>query len=141
MKKTLVVLCSTATLLAVAGPASAAKPKPPKTVTHVAKGAKTSLLLTVYTMGGQSSTKLDAWYLGCQPPKGTHPDYKHACRVLEKVDGWFEAINDRPGVCTDKYEPVTLTAEGTWKGRDIYWTSYYANRCVAAASTQDVFPV
>lgn len=113
------------------------------TPAHAAPSGPTSILLTVYTMNdgsGSKSTKLDAWYLGCFPPSGTHPDYKKACKVLTKVDGWIEAINRDDRACTDEYRPVTLRAEGLWKGRELDWSGYFGNRCEAAAATQDVFP-
>lgn len=137
MKKLLAV---TVSVLAVAAMSSVPA--------HAAPSKETSMLLTVYTMNDGSggpdsgvSTKLDAWYLDCFPPSGTHPSYKKACKVLEKVDGWFEAIERDKRVCTKESKPVTLRVEGEWKGRYLYWSSYYANRCEAAAATQDVYPV
>lgn len=106
--------------------------------------AGTTMLLTVYSMNdgtGQPSTKLDAWYLGCFPPAGTHPDYKKACKLLSKVDGWVEAIERDDRACTTEYKPVILRIEGTWKGRELYWTDHYGNRCEAAAATRDLYPV
>lgn len=111
------------------------------------KTGETTLLLSVWTMndgsgepGSEVSVKLDAWYLDCFPPSGTHPDYKAACKVLKSVDGWIDAITRDGRACTDEYNPVTLRVEGFWKGRDMYWTNYYGNRCEAAASTRDVYP-
>ena len=113
-----------------------------------ASSGKTSMLLTVYTMndgsgdpGSEVSIKLDAWYLGCFPPAGTHPEPKKACKVLTEVDGWFEAIQRDERICTKEYVPVTVRAEGTWKGRHIFWSNYYGNRCEAAAATKDVYPI
>lgn len=133
MKKTVAVIATLMSVIALSGtPAYAAPP------------AKTSLLLSVYTMNdgsGGPATKLDAWYLSCSPPSGTHPNPKKACKVLTKVDGWIEAIERDDRACTKEYKPVTLWAEGTWKGRSIYWAAYFGNRCEAAAATQDLFPV
>lgn len=132
MKKTLAVLASMTAAIGLSCTPAHALP------------TGTTMLLTVYSMNdgsGQPATKLDAWYLGCFPPAGTHPDYKKACKVLSKVDGWVEAIERDSRTCTKEYKPVTLRIEGTWKDRELYWTSYYDNRCEAAAATRDVFPV
>jgi hypothetical protein len=78
---------------------------------------------------------------GVFPPAGTHPDYKKACKILSRVDGWVEAIERDGRSCTDEHKPVTLRIEGTWKDRDVYWGGYYGNRCEAAAATRDLYPV
>jgi hypothetical protein len=106
--------------------------------------AGTTMLLTVYSANdgsGSPSTKLDAWYLGCFPPTGTHPDYKKACKTLSKVDGWVEAIERDNRVCSKESKPVILRIEGTWKSRELYWAAHFENRCEAAAATRDVYPV
>lgn len=134
MKKLLTALAAVSMTALCAAPVQAAPVAP----------TGTSMLLSVYTLNdgsGAPSTKLDAWYLDCFPPAGTHPDYKKACKVLAKVDGWIEAIERDGRACTKEYKPVTLRVEGTWKGRELYWSNYYGNRCEAAAATQDVYPV
>lgn len=132
MKKTLTVLAALISVTALSGAPAQAAP------------SGTTMLLTVYSMNDGSETrptKLAAWYLGCFPPAGTHPDYKKACKTLTQVDGWVEAIQRDSRVCTKEYKPVTLRIEGTWKGRELYWANYYDNRCEAAAATRDVYPV
>lgn len=137
MKKLLTLAAAVLTMMALSSAPVHAAPKT----------GETTMLLSVWTMndgtgepGSEVSTKLAAWYLSCFPAKGTHPDYKHACKVLTGVDGWVDAITRDKRACTKEYNPVTLRIEGSWKGRDLYWSNYYGNRCEAAAATRNVYP-
>ncbi|MER6912422.1 subtilase-type protease inhibitor [Streptomyces sp. NPDC000594] len=75
--------------------------------------------------------------LACEPRAiGTHPSPRSACRELRAVDGDFNALSSGlPGInCTRQYEPVTVTADGVWRGQRVDWTVTYTNSCEMAAA-------
>lgn len=76
--------------------------------------------------------------LECDPAGGDHPDPKLACAELAAVDGNFEAL-DRPAYCTSEWDPVTITATGTWRGRTVDFSDTYTNRMCAAVATGGVY--
>jgi Subtilisin inhibitor-like len=76
----------------------------------------TDLTIVVRDGSGKTST----WRLRCDPPGGSHPDPKAACRVLE-ANGAV-ALPPVPGnkVCTQIYGgPETATITGTWHGKQV----------------------
>ncbi|GLF97294.1 subtilase-type protease inhibitor [Streptomyces yaizuensis] len=75
--------------------------------------------------------------LGCEPrATGTHPSPRAACRELRAVDGDFAALPSvLPAVsCTREYDPVTVTAQGVWRGRMTDWSATYNNGCEMRAT-------
>ncbi|WP_420894889.1 SSI family serine proteinase inhibitor [Streptomyces noursei] len=80
--------------------------------------------------------------LKCSPePSGTHPQATAACAALDKVHGDFELLMPQAPVqaCTLEWDPVTVKAEGTWKGRNLSFERTYGNYCVAKFSSAQVF--
>lgn len=78
--------------------------------------------------------------LACDPPRGTHPDAAGACAALIPVRGNPAALTPLPDVvCTMQYDPVTVTAAGTWDGRFIRFERTYGNACSLYAATGPVF--
>lgn len=74
--------------------------------------------LTIVINNGSSSTV--TWRLTCNPPGGTHPDPKAACRALE-TNGAV-ALPPVPGdkACTQIYGgPETASITGTWQGQPV----------------------
>ncbi|GGX16961.1 SSI family serine proteinase inhibitor [Streptomyces chryseus] len=120
-------------LLALAGaalPARAAgapgEPKPSK-----------GLFLTV---SGSSSTWMRGVLLSCAPgPSGPHPDAAGACAALGVANGDFDKLPGNPRACTKQYEPVTVSAAGTWGGVPTAWRKTYPNACVLDTATGPVF--
>lgn len=78
--------------------------------------------------------------LMCDPPRGTHPDPFAACEALIPVGGDPAALTPLPGViCPTHYDPVTVTATGSWDGRFIHFERTYGNACSLYAETGPVF--
>jgi Subtilisin inhibitor-like len=76
----------------------------------------TDLTIVVNDGSGKTST----WRLACDPPGGSHPDPKAACRVL-KANG-AAALPPVPEdkICTQIYGgPETATITGTWEGKQV----------------------
>ena len=74
--------------------------------------------LTIVINDGSSSTV--TWRLTCDPPGGTHPDPKAACRALEAngVVALPPVPNDK--ACTQIYGgPETASITGTWQGQPV----------------------
>ncbi|MGP4110388.1 SSI family serine proteinase inhibitor [Streptomyces sp. 4N509B] len=103
-----------------------------------AVAAESHLTLTILPdtpdIGNPRTTVL----LECGPAGGDHPDPLLACEELTAVDGRFEDL-DRPAFCTSEWDPVTITATGTWQGREVHFTDTYTNRMCAANATGGVF--
>ncbi|GAA3116272.1 SSI family serine proteinase inhibitor [Streptosporangium carneum] len=78
--------------------------------------------------------------LECDPPRGTHPDPVAACEALILAHGDPARLEPLPGVrCTEQYDPVTVTATGTWDGRFIRFEQTYGNGCQLYVATGPVF--
>jgi hypothetical protein len=78
--------------------------------------------------------------LSCEPADGTHPHAQEACQELATVDGDFDALSvDPKRVCPLVYDPVTVTAEGSWRGRMVQYTKTYGNLCQLEGTTGHVF--
>jgi Subtilisin inhibitor-like len=74
--------------------------------------------LTIVINDGSSSTV--TWRLTCDPPGGTHPDPKAACRALEAngADALPPVPEDK--ACTQIYGgPETASITGTWQGQPV----------------------
>lgn len=94
--------------------------------------AQTLLRLTVE--GGQTAT------LRCDPPGGTHPNAAAACSAVAAVSGDLELLPRRPDVfCPAVYDPVTVEAAGTWRGRPVNYRATFGNRCELGATTGAIF--
>ena len=78
--------------------------------------AGTDLTIVVRDGAGKTST----WRLTCDPPGGSHPDPKTACRVLETNGAAALPPVPKDKVCTQIYGgPETATITGTWQGKKI----------------------
>ncbi|MBP2330811.1 hypothetical protein JOF56_011196 [Kibdelosporangium banguiense] len=84
----------------------------------------------------------DTRTLGCDDPEnvtGSHPRRERACATLDAAGGNFENLQTTGGACPMIYDPVTATAKGRYKGMRIDFEAVYANQCVAAAESADIF--
>lgn len=77
--------------------------------------------------------------LRCEPIGGSHRRAGAACAALRKVNGDFAALSVSDGACTLEYTPVTVTAQGTWKGRPVRYQRTYGNGCALRTGTGPVF--
>ncbi|MER5353097.1 SSI family serine proteinase inhibitor [Kitasatospora sp. NPDC002551] len=105
-------------------------PAAPATAPAAAQ-AEASLRLTVTHGRTPTSGTPHVAILDCPPDSvTTHPDPVTACRLLESVNGDLDQLNVNPGVCTDLYDPYTVTATGTYRGRPLSYQHTYGNHCV-----------
>ena len=74
--------------------------------------------LTIVINDGSSSTV--TWRLTCNPPGGTHPDPKAACRALEANGAVALPPVPKDKACTQIYGgPETASITGTWQGQPV----------------------
>jgi hypothetical protein len=79
--------------------------------------------LTIVFDNGSGSTV--TWRLTCNPPDGTHPDPKAACRALETNGAAALPPVPEDKACTQIYGgPETASISGTWQGNQV--TSTFA---------------
>lgn len=76
--------------------------------------------------------------LTCDPAGGSHPKPAAACEQLSKADGRIEDIPEDPGPCTREFNPVIVSASGTWRGEERHFEQEHSNRCVAIRATGGV---
>ncbi|WP_160097032.1 SSI family serine proteinase inhibitor [Kibdelosporangium aridum] len=85
----------------------------------------------------------DTRTLGCDDPEnvtGSHPRRERACAAIDEVGGDFTKLPATVGTnCPMIYDPVTARAKGRYKGKRVDFEFVYANHCVAAAESNDVF--
>ncbi|PJE94542.1 hypothetical protein CUT44_30525 [Streptomyces carminius] len=80
--------------------------------------------------------------LNCSPNAGgSHPAPGQACAELRAVEGDFEELAepDPNRVCPMIWDPVVVTAQGIWDGREVSFTHTFANPCVMEGATDAVF--
>ncbi|GAA2385773.1 protease inhibitor [Streptomyces glaucosporus] len=105
--------------------------------------APSALVLTVGKGDDPATATVErAVVLRCSPaPGGDHPAPERACAELRSAGGDFaslvEAESDR--VCPMVWEPVTVTADGTWDGRRVSYAHTFPNACVMADRAGAVF--
>ncbi|MFJ8828267.1 subtilase-type protease inhibitor [Streptomyces sp. NPDC102467] len=104
--------------------------------------APSALVLTVAHGDDAASAAPDrAVTLTCAPkPSGTHPATTLACSQLALVDGDFDQLpTEEHAVCTRKYDPITVTAQGVWRGTRVAYEHTFANECVKRTGSTAVF--
>ncbi|MET7539346.1 SSI family serine proteinase inhibitor [Streptomyces sp. NPDC005507] len=125
---TLTALAAAVTALAAAGPARATATDPP---------APQGVFLTV---SGDQGAWMRGELLRCEPEaRGHHPHASEACGALDGAHGDLDALVADPEMCTQVYAPVTVSASGTYRGKQITWQKTFANACTMEASTGYVF--
>jgi hypothetical protein len=81
-----------------------------------AEPASTDLTIMVRDGSGKTLT----WGLTCDPPGGTHPNPKAACRALESNGAAALPPVPKDKVCAQIYGGAeTATITGTWQGKKI----------------------
>ncbi|MFF7813341.1 SSI family serine proteinase inhibitor [Streptomyces sp. NPDC007945] len=70
--------------------------------------------------------------LTCSPSaSGTHPNATSACAELRRVKGDLDALQPAPGVmCPMHFDPVVVTVNGVWEGRNVSYERTFGNTCV-----------
>lgn len=78
--------------------------------------------------------------LECEPAGGDHPQPRSACEQLAEFDGDFEAVDAQSGdACVLIYAPVTVTAEGHWRGDVVDYEETFPNKCVMMGQKGVIF--
>ncbi|WP_050515556.1 SSI family serine proteinase inhibitor [Streptomyces rimosus] len=95
--------------------------------------------IAVHAGTDPSGPLLASAHLRCFPTGGSHPDPAGACLKLAMANGDYTRIPPERRVCTRIYEPVTVVAHGTWRGRTTLYQHTYPNQCVANAESGDIF--
>ncbi|MFI6644079.1 SSI family serine proteinase inhibitor [Streptomyces sp. NPDC050504] len=103
---------------------------------HDARTASRGLLLTV---SGSQNTWIRGTLLDCPPRFSPHPQARAACDAITWARGDLDALPGDPHPCTDEYDPVTVTAEGTWRSGRVSWSRTFPNACDMDAATGPVF--
>ncbi|GAA2498130.1 subtilase-type protease inhibitor [Streptomyces gobitricini] len=135
------VICGLATA-GVLGPMTASGAAAEAAAPEPRLYAPSALVLTV-AQGEDAATAapLRAVTLTCTPTAGgTHPASQKACEELRSVEGKFHQLGDeenRP--CIKIYDPVVVTAQGTWEGRRVNFEHTYANSCIMQVESSGVF--
>ncbi|GAA3270395.1 MULTISPECIES: SSI family serine proteinase inhibitor [Dactylosporangium] len=131
-------ITSAAVLLAAVGAVEAAGSGAATAATVAANARTTRLVLTV-AKGESTAPAQQRASLTCQPAGGSHKQARTACVELAKVGGRFDRLQLAGGVCTDQWDPVTVTASGRWKGRKVAYRHTFGNACTLSTTTGAVF--
>lgn len=89
------------------------------------------LTLSIYYVNAGTTTQVT---LTCEPTGGTHPDAQNACDDLITANG---DIYDIPPVSANcpAYQPVVVSANGTWAGQSDTYGAKVQSWCTANAET------
>lgn len=105
--------------------------------------ASPALPTLVLSMKAKEALLGSSHTLGCDDPDdvtGSHPRREKACDEIEKAGGDFDKLEPVIGVnCPMIYDPVVARVVGRWHGKRITWEAEFANACVAAAESSDIF--
>ncbi|MEV0254469.1 SSI family serine proteinase inhibitor [Streptomyces sp. NPDC050732] len=118
---------ATCVLAATAGTAHAEAPQTKSLY------APSALVLTVGQGEDAGSAAVErAVTLTCAPrPAGSHPAPAAACAELAEVNGRFTELlaTTSDAICTKEWQPYTVTVAGVWNGKQVNWSTTFANRC------------
>ncbi|MFD8981189.1 subtilase-type protease inhibitor [Streptomyces sp. NPDC059564] len=124
---------SAAALLCLAGATGAAQAKPTSLY------APSAMVFSI-TQGDDAATGtvLRATTLSCAyTAEGTHPAPRAACDALNATGGEFNRLLAAPNpdrACPMHYDPVTVTADGVWRGSRVAWQHTFSNACEMSAT-------
>lgn len=94
----------------------------------------------VLTVQQEQNGTFSARELHCDPAGGTHPFALSACDEIEAADGDLTQLPGQPDLmCTFEYDPVRVSAVGTWRGEPVDYTEEFPNICVLQQHTGSVF--
>lgn len=124
---------SAATLLGLACATGAAQAKPASLY------APSAMVFSI-TQGDDAATGtvLRATTLSCAyTAEGTHPAPRAACDALNATGGELNRLLAAPNpgrACPMHYDPVTVTADGVWRGSRVAWKHTFSNACEMSAT-------
>ncbi|MFJ7586782.1 subtilase-type protease inhibitor [Streptomyces sp. NPDC097617] len=123
---------SAAALLCLAGATGVAEASPTSLY------APSAMVFTVAQGDAATGTVLRATVLSCAyTAEGTHPAPRAACDALNATGGQFNSLlaaPDQNRACPRHYDPVTITANGVWRGSHVAWKHTFSNACVMSAT-------
>ncbi|WP_274555506.1 SSI family serine proteinase inhibitor [Streptomyces spiramyceticus] len=112
---------------------------PPAQADDVDPGPKSTRGLFL-TVSGSENTWIRGVMLHCPPkPSEHHPEATAACAALDKANGDLDSLPVDSHACTKRFDPVTVSATGTWRGRPTAWNKTYSNSCELDVATGSVF--
>ncbi|MDX3763860.1 SSI family serine proteinase inhibitor [Streptomyces sp. AK02-04a] len=134
-----IAVASAAAIVAAVLPAASAAADQPST--HAKSHPLTVLVLTKAHAGiNPNPAPEEAALLGCNPSWGWHPQAEEACATLKSVAGDFGKLNVNPSeLCNKIFQPVTVTAQGWWKGKKVSYEKTFSNPCELQKTTGAVF--
>ncbi|AZS75789.1 protease inhibitor [Streptomyces lydicus] len=91
------------------------------------------------TVSGAGNTWIRGVRLSCPDIHRRHPHAGAACDALTWARGDLDALRGDPHNCTREFDPVTVTATGTWRGVPVNWRKEYPNACTMDSATGPVF--
>ncbi|MEV0374074.1 SSI family serine proteinase inhibitor [Streptomyces sp. NPDC050636] len=100
------------------------------------RGGDRALFLTVSGYGG---TWIRGVQLNCPDTRGSHPHGAAACEALTRSGGDLNRLPEESRPCTKEYDPVSVTASGTWNGISVDWQKRFPSPCTLEAATGAVF--
>jgi len=92
------------------------------------------LTLTVSRIGRKRTIRL-----GCAPLYGMHPEGTQACSLLLRAQGDPARIRLPWRACPQYYDPIVVSATGTWNGRSIRYQRTFSNQCELRTATGPIF--
>jgi len=98
-----------------------------------------SALTLTLAQGPNADPVLRAVQLRCDPHGGDHPNTARACQQIALVEGDFTRLRGESGMCTLQYQPVTVTASGTWRGELVSYQETFSNHCTLLRTRGVVF--
>ncbi|MFD3659507.1 SSI family serine proteinase inhibitor [Streptomyces sp. NPDC058659] len=133
MNKILTALLSTGILAAGLAPAASA-------VGLAESTGEAHVLLTATRMLGETEA-IRFVCLDCPGSEGRNqPFAREACRDLRTADGDFDRLpGQSTAFCSNDSTAVTVTAHGTFRGREVQWERTYENDCALMLATGPVF--
>ncbi|WP_405861807.1 subtilase-type protease inhibitor [Streptomyces sp. NBC_00090] len=79
-------------------------------------------------------------FLNCPGKPGKdHPYTAEACADLHAAGGDFDRLPGRDSAYCSNEGPVTVTADGAYKGRPVHWEHTYENDCERQLATGLVY--
>jgi hypothetical protein len=103
-------------------------------------GSKSRTRAFVLTVKADSETpRQRTVLLACSPPRGSHPQAAEACAKLATVKGDLARLEPAAIACPMNFDPVTVTAIGSWDHWTLSYERTFGNSCELRALTGPVF--
>ncbi|WP_211763374.1 SSI family serine proteinase inhibitor [Kutzneria sp. CA-103260] len=118
--------------------------RPAVAVPHAVGPAYTEYVQLTAVTGVGDKERRQTRLLRCDPVGGDHPHAQAACRDITAAAGDFDRLPGDPvrGVCgagSALYDPVTVSATGTWDGATVDYRKTFVNQCRLRLATGLVF--